>query len=80
MSKIGLFFGTQTGNTQTEAKIIQKEFGGESVVELQEIYQIEPSDFDEYENIIIGCPTWNIGELQNDWEEFFDLISQEINY
>ena len=28
MSKVGLFFGTQTGNTQTEAEIIQKEFGG----------------------------------------------------
>lgn len=74
MSKVGLFFGTQTGNTQTEAEIIQKEFGGESVVDLEEIYQAEPSDFDEYENIIIGCPTWNIGELQSDWEEFFDNL------
>ncbi|MBV6622584.1 MAG: flavodoxin FldA [Rivularia sp. (in: Bacteria)] len=74
MSKVGLFFGTQTGNTQTEAEIIQKELGGESVVDLEEIYQAEPSDFDEYENIIIGCPTWNIGELQSDWEEFFDQL------
>ncbi|MEA5507916.1 flavodoxin FldA [Halotia wernerae UHCC 0503] len=74
MSKIGLFFGTQTGNTQTEAEIIQKEFGGESIVKLQEIYQAETSDFDEYENIIIGCPTWNIGELQSDWEDFYNEL------
>ncbi|MDY6898632.1 MAG: flavodoxin FldA [Cyanobacteriota bacterium] len=74
MSKVGLFFGTQTGNTQTEAEIIQKEFGGESVVDLEEIYQAEPSDFDEYENIVIGCPTWNIGELQSDWEEFYEQL------
>ncbi|WP_442942414.1 hypothetical protein [Nostoc sp.] len=36
-SNIGLFFGTQTGNTQTEAEIIQKEFGGEDVVTLNDI-------------------------------------------
>ena len=74
MSKVGLFFGTQTGNTQTEAEIIQKEFGGGSVVDLEEIYQAERSDFHEYENIIIGCPTWNIGELQSDWEEFYEQL------
>ena len=28
MAKIGLFYGTQTGNTQTEAEMIQQEFGG----------------------------------------------------
>ncbi|PSB51024.1 flavodoxin FldA, partial [Chroococcidiopsis cubana CCALA 043] len=36
MTKIGLFFGTQTSNTQTAAEIIQKEFGGDSVVDLND--------------------------------------------
>jgi len=31
MSKIGLFYGTQTSNTQTAAEAIQKELGGDSV-------------------------------------------------
>lgn len=79
MAKIALFFGTQTGNTQTEAEIIQKEFGGEEVVSLYDISKTEPSDFDEYNYIIIGCPTWNIGELQSDWEDFYDELDN-VNF
>jgi hypothetical protein len=37
MAKIGLFFGTQTGKTETVAEMIQKEFGGEAIVELHDI-------------------------------------------
>jgi flavodoxin len=37
MAKIGLFYGTQTGNTQNAAEFIQKEFGGDSVVDLYDI-------------------------------------------
>ena len=74
MAKIGLFFGTQTGNTQTIAEQIQKEFGGESVVELIDIADASPEDFEAYECVIVGCPTWNIGELQSDWEGFYDEL------
>ncbi|MBD2090462.1 flavodoxin FldA [Microcoleus sp. FACHB-1515] len=74
MAKIGLFFGTQTGNTESIAQMIQQAFGGESVVTLHEIFSAEPSDFEAYDRIIIGCPTWNIGELQSDWAAFFDEL------
>ncbi|NJR48452.1 MAG: flavodoxin FldA [Leptolyngbyaceae cyanobacterium CSU_1_3] len=74
MSKIGLFWGTQTGNTQTIAEKIQEELGGESVVTLYDISGADTSDFEEYEIIIVGCPTWNIGELQADWDGFFDEL------
>ena len=72
MAKIGLFFGTQTGNTQTIAETIQKEFGGSNVVELHDIASADSDDFSAYDCIIIGCPTWNVGELQADWEGFYD--------
>jgi flavodoxin I len=68
--KIGLFYGTQTGKTESVAEIIGDEFG-DDVVTLQDISQAEAADFDEYQYLIIGCPTWNIGELQSDWEGFF---------
>ncbi|GAB4460095.1 MAG: flavodoxin FldA [Elainellaceae cyanobacterium] len=74
MAKIGLFFGTQTGNTQTIAEQIQKEFGGESVVALIDIADAGPEDFEPYDYVIVGCPTWNIGELQSDWEGFYDEL------
>ncbi|MGF1519477.1 MAG: flavodoxin FldA [Nodosilinea sp.] len=76
MTKIGLFFGTQTGNTETLAEAIQAEFGGDDVVTLHDIADASPDDFAEYPCLIIGCPTWNIGELQSDWEGFFDELDE----
>jgi len=52
MAKIGLFFGTQTGNTQTEAEIIQQAFGGESIVELIDVSKAEASDFERFEKLL----------------------------
>lgn len=75
--KIGLFYGTQTGKTESAAEMIRDEFG-DDVVTLQDISQADAADFDDYQCLIIGCPTWNIGELQSDWEGFFpelDTIS-----
>ena len=74
MAKIGLFYGSSTGNTETAAETIQSAFGGEDVVTLHEISDAQDSDFADYQYLIIGCPTWNIGELQSDWEGYFDEL------
>jgi flavodoxin I len=74
MTKIGLFFGTQTGNTETIAEQIQKELGGDKVVTLHDVSSTEVSDFADYDSLIIGCPTWNIGEMQSDWEGLYDEL------
>jgi flavodoxin I len=79
MSQIGLFFGTQTGNTQTIAEMIQQELGGDGVVTLHDVANTEISDFDDYQSVIIGCPTWNIGELQADWEGLYDELDN-VNF
>ncbi len=63
MSKIALFYGTKTSNTQTAAEAIQQELGGDSVVTLYDISKAETSNFEDYNYIIIGCLTWNSGEL-----------------
>lgn len=80
MAKIGLFYGTQTSNTQTAAEMIQKEFGGSDVVELFDIARTEASDFVDYDHIIIGCPTWNVGQIQDDWESFYDNELNSIDF
>lgn len=80
MATIGLFYGTQTGNTQTIAEIIQKEFGGENVVELFDISQADANDFEPFSYVIVGCPTWNIGELQSDWSGFYEEELEQINF
>ena len=80
MSKVGLFYGTQTSNTQTAAEMIQKEFGGSDVVELFDISRTEAGDFANYDCVIIGCPTWNVGQIQDDWESFYDNELDSIDF
>jgi flavodoxin I len=70
MSKIGLFYGTQTGKTESIAEMIRDEFGA-SEIDMYDISQASVSDFDGYNQLIIASPTWDIGELQSDWDAFF---------
>ncbi len=80
MSKIGLFYGSTTGKTESAAEMIQAEFGGSSVVTLHEIADTSDSDFDSYDFLIIGSPTWDIGELQADWDGFYNDELDNIDF
>ncbi|AFZ48627.1 flavodoxin [Cyanobacterium stanieri PCC 7202] len=79
MAKIGLFYGTQTGNTETIAESIQEALGGDSVVDLHDVADIEVDELANYDCLIIGCPTWNVGELQSDWEGLYEDLD-EVNF
>ena len=71
--KIGLFYGTDTGNTEMVAKLLVEKLEaelGNDCVDLHEIYQKKSTDMANYDLIIMGQPTWYDGELQGDWEEF----------
>jgi flavodoxin I len=75
MAKIGLFYGSTTGKTQSTAEIIQEKFGGDSIVALHDVAEVQDgSEFDSYQCLIIGCPTWDIGELQADWQGYYDEL------
>ena len=79
MSKIGLFFGTQTGKTESIAEMIRDEFG-DGEIDLHDMSNVDISDFDGYTKLIIASPTWDIGELQSDWDGFFpELDSMDFN-
>ncbi|MEM1239207.1 MAG: flavodoxin FldA [Cyanobacteria bacterium P01_H01_bin.26] len=70
MAKVGLFYGSTTGKTADAAEQVQAALGGDSMVDLVEIE--DASTLADYEYLIIACPTWNIGELQDDWAAVFD--------
>lgn len=72
MAKIGLFYGSTTGKTADVAEQIQAILGGDSVVDLHDISEKSVSDLAEYDYLIIGCPTWNIGDVQDDWDAVID--------
>jgi flavodoxin I len=74
MSKIGLFYGTQTGNTELLAGAIQEALGGDSAVDMYDVADASTDDFSSYDILILGCPTWNIGELQSDWDGLLEEL------
>lgn len=80
--KIGLFYGTDTGNTETISKDIKKKLEsrfGEGSVEMKEIYKKTAADMDAYDYLILGMPTWYDGELQADWEDYIPEM-EKINF
>ncbi len=64
--RTAIFYGSSTGNTAEVAKMIKTALGA-SVDHVKNITEINPIDLTVCENIIIGIPTWHIGELQDDW-------------
>ena len=74
MAQIGLFFGSDEGNSERIAYRIQKRLG-EDVVDIHDIADVTQLDFADYNKIILGIPTWDFGQIQSDWEEFWGDIS-----
>lgn len=78
MSKIGMFFGTDTGTTRKIAKMMYRELGEELAAKPLNINRVQPDDILKYEYIILGTPTLGEGllpglssECQTEsWEEF----------
>ncbi len=67
--KTALIYGSDTGITELVVSLITKELTIE--LDIIEVFTIKPEDFDRYDKIIIGVPTWYDGDLQSDWEDFF---------
>ncbi|EDY86261.1 flavodoxin [gamma proteobacterium HTCC5015] len=73
MIKIGLFYGSDEGATRYCAGLIKDQFP-EGQIDVHDIADADPADFGEYEFMILGIPTWDFGELQSDWEEFWEKL------
>ena len=66
--RIKLIYGSDTGNTELVTEDLVKLLGN---VEVTTVADLTPEDWD-YVNFILGIPTWYDGELQSDWEEYFE--------
>lgn len=80
MNKIGIFFGSNTGNTESDAKSLQKYLGGPEQVDLFDVSKASAEDVASYDNLIFGCSTWGAGDLQDDFDSFLsDLTNQDLS-
>jgi flavodoxin I len=76
--KIGIFFGTSTGGTETVASVIASEFGNGVAAGPFEIDTLKGNlqeKFNEYDCLLVGTPTWNTGadteRSGTGWDEMY---------
>jgi len=65
---IKLIYGSDTGNTELVIEDLIKLIDNTEVTTVADLI---PEDWD-YDKFILGIPTWYDGELQSDWEVYFD--------
>ncbi|WP_435273953.1 flavodoxin FldA [Psychrobium sp. nBUS_13] len=70
MASVGMFFGSDTGNTEAVAKMIQKQLG-KNLVEVHDIAKSTADQIAAFDLLLLGIPTWYYGEAQCDWDDFF---------
>lgn len=75
--RVAIFYGSSTGNTEGVAKQIKDELG--AVDHLKNVAEAHPLDFTACEIMILGIPTWHIGELQDDWAAILPDVAKN-NY
>ncbi len=71
---IGLFYGSSTCYTEMVGEKIRDRIG----TDLVDVFNISETPIIEaqfYNYLIMGIPTWDYGELQEDWEDIWDEIS-----
>lgn len=84
MNKIGIFFGTETGTTRLIAKKIYTRLGDELAAKPLNVNRIEPADMLQYDALILGTPSYGVGQipghsagcLESNWEEFLGKMPQ----
>lgn len=78
MKKIGIFYGSNSGNTESVAQKLQDLLGAENA-DIVNISSSKAEDFDRYEYLIFGTSTWGLGDLQDDWESFLPAL-KKVNF
>ncbi|MDY4386906.1 flavodoxin FldB [Pectobacterium aroidearum] len=72
--KIGLFYGSSTCYTEMAAEKI-RDILGEELVDLHNLKDVEPQRMEDYSTLILGIPTWDFGEIQEDWENIWGQLA-----
>lgn len=79
MDSVGLIFGSDTGMTEDVTDTIMQMWSA-SPIEVIEVGEASVADFERFDKLIFGLPTWFDGDLQSDWEAFFEDHFQQIDF
>lgn len=72
-------YGSDTGFTELAANLIKEEFDtiAPDLIRVHDIAETPVERVLDYLYLIIGCPTWNIGELQDDWDDVYLILASK---
>lgn len=76
--KAAIYFGSTSGNTEEVADLIATHLGMDGV-DRHDLARTGLEGAGAYDLLIFGIPTWDGGNLQNDWEDRWAELS-EINF
>lgn len=79
MEKIALIYGSDTGMTEEVVSSIVDDWSA-SEIEVIEIFNVKKADFERFDNFIFGLSTWYDGDLQSDWESYYDREFKTISF
>jgi len=74
MAKIGIFYGSSTGNTEKVATLISNMFGDDALA--INVEDATEQDLDKFPFLILGISTWELGDLQDDWTDFVAVLKK----
>ncbi|OSY87107.1 flavodoxin FldA [Tenacibaculum holothuriorum] len=79
MNKIALIYGSDTGMTEEIVSSIVDDWTLTDL-EVIEVSNVTKDDFKRFDYFILGLSTWYDGDLQSDWETYFDKEFQQIDF
>ncbi len=75
--KIGIFTGSTYGNTRAAADRLEKLFKDSgALVTNHDIALVKIEKLLEYNVLLIGCSTWYVGEIQDDWHGKIEALKK----
>jgi len=75
MKNIIIVYGSSTGNSESVADLIAENVNGDATVYSADVATDEL--FAGADLVVFGSSTWGAGELQDDFQEFYDVFVDE---
>ncbi len=72
--RCALVYGSCTGKTEELSETLRDAFLPELELQIVDIATLEASDLKQYELVICGIPTWDVGELEYGWQDVYDNL------
>jgi flavodoxin I len=76
MKEAIVVYGSSMGNTEKLAEKVAEglEIGGATVT-VKDVVNADVGDLIDYDLIVLGCSTWGLGDLQDDFVDFYDALA-----